>query len=229
MKLIRKYADNTNSRSVSNRFRKKRFKLFLELIKDLPKPVKILDIGGTENFWEQMGLAAGSDIDLLIINIEEQKVKDPKIKFIKADARDLSIFKDKEFDVIFSNSVIEHVGDLKDQMKMAKEILRIGKLFFIQTPNYYFPIEPHFLFPLFQFFPARLKAFLLMNFSLGWFEKSKSKAHAMAIIDSIHLLKKKELKLLFPKASIIKEKFLSFTKSFIVIKYKTEIKGHKLA
>lgn len=47
-------------------------------------------------------------------------------------------FKEKEFDLVFSNSVIEHVGGFQDQMKAANEIRRVGKNYFIQTPNKYF-------------------------------------------------------------------------------------------
>lgn len=54
-------------------------------------------------------------------------------------------FQDNEFDAVFSNSVIEHVGDYEAQRQMANEIMRVGKRYFVQTPNFYFPIEPHIL------------------------------------------------------------------------------------
>ena len=217
MKFLRKYADNTSPDSVSNRFRKKRFSIFLELIKDLPKPVKILDIGGTKNFWLQMGLLNDTGINLTIINIEDEKINESNIKFIKADARDLSIFSDKEFDIVFSNSVIEHFNTKEDQLKMAMEVLRTGKKHYVQTPNYYFPFEPHYLFPCFQFLPNFVKVFLLMHFKIGWFEKMKTREEALKTINSIRLLKIKDLNKLFPNSKIIKEKFLFLTKSFIAI------------
>lgn len=218
MNFIRKYADNTKPGSVSNKFRKKRFSIFLELIKDLPKPVKILDIGGTKNFWHQMGFIDSPEIILTIINIENEDVSSSGARFIKADARELSIFKDKEFDIVFSNSVIEHFISFEDQQLVAKEILRTGKKHYVQTPNYYFPFEPHYLFPCFQFFPVSIKVYLLMHFKMGWFDKMKTKEEALHTINSIRLLRKKDLRILFPNSVIIKEKFLLLTKSFLAIK-----------
>ena len=63
----------------------------------------------------------------------------------------MDFFKDKSFDAVFSNSVIEHVGTFEDQKMMANEVIRVTNFYFIQTPNLYFPIEPHFLVPFFQF------------------------------------------------------------------------------
>jgi hypothetical protein len=112
--------------------------------------------------------------------------------------------------------VIEHVGGLKDQHRMADEIKRVGKRYFIQTPNLYFPMEPHFLFPMFQFFPLWLKIWLISHYDLGWYVKTPEKEKALEIVKSIRLLCKKELYELFPGAIIYREKFLGLTKSFIV-------------
>jgi len=117
---------------------------------------------------------------------------------------------------VFSNSVIEHVGGYEDQKQMAREVQRIGKRYFLQTPNFYFPFEPHFLFPFFQFFPLWLKVFLLRHFSLGWRDKIPDKGEAIKTANSVRLLKKEELKELFPGAVIHDEKFGGLTISFIV-------------
>ncbi|MEM2045934.1 MAG: class I SAM-dependent methyltransferase, partial [Candidatus Bathyarchaeia archaeon] len=60
------------------------------------------------------------------------------VEWIIGDARCMP-FKDKSFDVVFSNSVIEHVGNYDDQKMCAEEIRRVGKCYFVQTPNFYFP------------------------------------------------------------------------------------------
>ncbi len=101
---------------------------------------------------------------------------------------------------------------------MAVEIMRVGKRYFVQTPNYYFPFEPHFLFPLFQFLPASLKIFLVKNFNMGWYGKTRDAEKAEKLINSIKLLKRADLKKLFPQSGIYSEKLLGLTKSFIVYK-----------
>jgi hypothetical protein len=58
-------------------------------------------------------------------------------------------YRDKEFDIAFSNSVIEHVGNDLRIRQMADEVRRVGRNY-LQTPNYYFPLEPHFFFPFFH-------------------------------------------------------------------------------
>src|SRR4030095_2171936 len=168
------------------------------MTKDMPRPLKILDAGVTESCWIQMGFTDPEDAEITILNIEEIKTSRPNFKFIQGDATDLGKFKDGEFDIVFSNSVIEHVGDPANMKKMAEEISRVGRSYFVQTPNYYFPIEPHFLFPFFQFFPKSLQVFLVNNFKLGWFEKMGSNEAALEVIDSVHLLKLRELTKLFP-------------------------------
>jgi hypothetical protein len=54
LKFLTKFADSSPKNSLANKWRRKRFELFKELVKSFQKPVKILDIGGTENFWIQM-------------------------------------------------------------------------------------------------------------------------------------------------------------------------------
>ena len=87
------------------------------------------------------------------------------------DARQMPMFQDNEFDMCFSNSVIEHVGSAADQMSMAREVRRVAKGYFIQTPNAYFPLEPHFLIPGWQFASVALRARLLQLRNWGWVER----------------------------------------------------------
>lgn len=217
--MFKKLLDNTRKSSLANKFRKKRLKYFYELIQGIPQPVKILDIGGTENFWEQMGIAGNDDFEITILNTAEPAIaaKD-NLKFLKGNAVDIGIFADKSFDVVFSNSVIEHIPCREDRWKMAKEITRVGKKYFVQTPNYYFPFEPHFLFPFFQFLPVCIKMLLLKNFDMGWFKKCADDNEALELLKNNQLLKLTELKKYFPLCKIIKEKFLFLNKSFIIVK-----------
>lgn len=216
--FLKKLADNAKQGSLADRLRQKRFRIFLSLIQDLPRPLKIIDLGGTGHFWERMGFIGKPGITITLLNLKLPTINHLGFTAVLGDARDLKQFGDQEFDIAFSNSVIEHVGTFEDQKKMAGEMLRVAKKMFLQTPNHYFPLDPHFLFPFFQFFPLWLQVKLLANFNLGWYNKVPDREKAHKICRSIRLLKKSELKRLFPGATFHEEKFFGLVKSFIVLK-----------
>ncbi len=217
MKFLRGLANSRESNSLASRLRRRRFLLFESLIATVSRPIRILDLGGTENFWQQMGFLDHQEVSILLINIDDMgRIKASNVETLVGDARDLSQFEDDEFDIVFSNSVIEHVGGLDDQKRMADEIRRVGKRYFVQTPNRYFPIEPHFLFPFFQFLPRGLQVFLVSNFEIGWAGKAPSREDAERRVSSCQLLSQREIRWLFPGGKLYKERFLGLTKSFIV-------------
>ena len=201
----------------ARKMRKKRIALFESLISPLPKPLNILDVGGTQVFWEQMGLIQ-DHVKITIFNVSHTEVSYPSLVSMVGDAREMREFKDKEFQIVFSNSVIEHVGTYAQQHQMAEEVQRLGERYYVQTPNRFFPIEPHFLFPFFQFLPLSFRVFLVTHFNLGWHGKIPDKQEALQAVKEIRLLTEKELKDLFPGAKIYKEKILGLTKSFTVYK-----------
>ena len=205
--------------SLASKLVGERIILLKQLMSDLPKPLKIIDLGGTEIFWEKMGFAGDEDYDITIVNLWEEEVHYDNLEALAGDARSLENFQDKEFDIVFSNSVIEHVGQFEDQKKMADEVQRLANHYFIQTPSYYTPVEPHYFFPLYQFFPLCLKIFLLQHFTLGYMKKTPDKEKAKETINSIRLLKEDEIEELFPDAVVSKEKLSGFTISFIVYKW----------
>lgn len=209
--------DNQRSDSLVSSLRRKRFAFFKSLIQSAPDTLNILDIGGTSEYWVSSGfltdLLKVKNIKITLLNIKECESHHPNIKTAVGNATNLRQFKDGEFDVVFSNSVIEHLFTYDKQVLMADEIKRTGKRFFIQTPNKYFPIEPHFQFPLFQFLPLSMKVLLIRNFQLGWRKKAATKEQAVNTVTEIRLLDKAELKKLFPNSNIYKENFLGLTKS----------------
>ncbi len=213
--LFNLIADNRNPNSFASRLRKGRFALFLLLLSRLDSPVTILDIRGTQEFWKLIGSDLEKEIKITLLNLSEQAVSNPSIKSVLGDARDLR-YPNNSFDVVFSNSVIEHVGDFENQMRMAEEIKRVGKRYYVQTPNRHFFIEPHFLFPYFQFLPIQMRMWLVMNFNLGWFKREPNTELAHKLLESITLLSKNELLALFPGSNIYEEKILGLTKSFVV-------------
>ena len=213
--MFKRIADNRDAGSLAVQFRRKRFSFFLSLLSQLQAPVKILDIGGTALYWDMMGLNRENQVWVTVLNLTEDHSAHPNITSIVGDARKIEA-EDNSFDIVFSNSVIEHVGTFEDQRQMADEVQRVGKRYFVQTPNKYFPLEPHFLFPFFQFLPLSIRVKLLQNFKLGWFAKTPDARAAREIVQSIRLLTRREFLLLFPGANLYEEKVFGLAKSFVV-------------
>jgi hypothetical protein len=217
--LQNKLLNSSNVSSFAYKMRNKRMRIFEGIFDtQLTKEINILDIGGTTEFWHICGYHNRQNIKITLLNLFKEETGFSNIISIKGNACTMSQFCDKSFDIVFSNSLIEHVGCFSDQLLAAKEIARIGKGYFIQTPNYWFPLEPHFFFLGFQFLPLQFKAFFLRNFSLGYFDKTPNKSKSLEIANSVHLLSMKKLKKLFPEASFIKEHVLGLSKSLIAYK-----------
>ena len=206
--------DYSNPGYIGSRFRKKRFQFFEEKIKKMEKPITILDIGGTAGFWINENYHKRDDIMITVLNLRAEERRYPNIKVIEGDACDLSMYEDNAFDIAFSNSLIEHLYTKENQVMMANEAMRVGRYHFIQTPNRYFPIEPHFKFPFFQFLPKAIKVFLQTRTSLINGVRY-DREYAENMVEEIRLLSKKEMQELFPKSSLYVERFLGLAKSFI--------------
>ena len=215
--LIRSLADNSDSQSLATRMRRRRFELFLSLLRRLDGHAEILDIGGTQQFWDLMLGDEPADIRVTLLNIEHQRVSSSRFVSAVGDARAIPQFGTASFDVVFSNSVIEHVGDYEAQRRMANEIQRVGKRYFVQTPNKRFPLEPHFLFPWFQYLPVSVRSWMVNHFDVGWYRRIPDRSVALAEVESIQLLTRRQFGSLFPGARIHEEKVAGLTKSFIAI------------
>src|SRR5215218_6841567 len=165
---LRTLANGSDSGSFSNRMRTRRFELFERLVAPMPRPLRILDIGGTNEFWEQRGWAERDDVEIVTANLEAEEQLHENIHPVVADATDLSRYDDGSFDITFSNSVIEHLFTYEAQAAMAREVQRVGRAYWVQTPNYWFPVEPHFLVPGWQWLPEPARIALIRKRRLGW-------------------------------------------------------------
>ncbi len=214
--MIERLADSREAQSLASQLRKRRFALFTALLAAVPRPLTILDIGGTEGFWESMGFCDQPGISFVLVNLTETRPSRPNFVSVAGDATNLHQFQPRQFEVVFSNSVIEHVGEYEAQQRMAHEVRRVTKRYFVQTPNRHFPLEPHFLFPFFQFLPIGMRAALVFRFRLGWYGKDvTTREQARETVNSIRLLSRREMSELFPDAALFEEKFLGLAKSFI--------------
>ena len=198
-------------------FRKMRFLLLKENLSNINRPLSILDIGGTFEFWKNFDYLSLGDISITLLNTFAQTNLIQGFNSVVGDARDLSMYKSKIFDLVFSNSVIGHVGNFIDQNKMANECLRVGKRLFLQTPNKYYLIDWRTTIPLFHFLPITYQAWCFTHFKVGTYKRVKNYKTALYLASRIRNLQRKELIALFPGAKIISERFCGFTKSFIVL------------
>ncbi len=212
---LKRLVDNADPASLAVKLRRRRFELFLKLLDSVPAPVKVLDVGGTARFWGTMPASGRDRLRITLVNLERQPVDGTDMLSVTGDATDLSQFADGAFDVVFSNSVIEHLYTFDAQIRMANEVRRVGKRYFVQTPNLYFPMEPHFLVPGFQFFPVDLRVWLVSHFDVGWYKRIPDRAAARAEVESIRLLSRADLRRLFPEARIYEERFAGLVKSFV--------------
>ncbi len=215
MPFLRALADNRQPNSLATRYRRERFKIFQGLLEGLPRPLAILDIGGTEQFWESMSLTQGDALSITLLNVTAEPVTLPNVQSIAGDARDLSSYAAGSVDIVFSNSTIEHLGTLADEKRMADEIRRVAKRYFVQTPNRYFPLEPHFLFPFFAILPIRVRAWIATWWRPGWYSRIGRPEAARAEVEAIRLLTLAEVRKLFPDATLHVERCCGLAKSFI--------------
>lgn len=207
--------------SFVNRMRKRRFSYLKSKIDDIIREkghAIILDIGGEYAYWKNLGWQTEHcTIHLLNLPGKNQQKDIQGFCFISGNAINLP-YHPGEVDLIFSNSVIEHVGSLENQQKFALEVKRVCKRYIIQTPSFWFPLEPHSLIPFFQFIPHALRSWLIMWFNINYFPKAASYSEAMVVSKSTLMFTKLGFKKLFPEAEIYVEKLFGIPKSYTAIK-----------
>lgn len=211
--------------SLEFRFRSRRFARIQAMIETvLAEKVRcdILDLGGTETYW-----AIGADfldahrgrIHITLVNPEAVAAIDGnRFESLYGDATDPRLLEGRQFDLVHSNSVIEHVGDHAAMDRFAQNARRLGMRYYIQTPNYWFPYEPHFRLPGFQYLPSTARSLILRKFAVGFFQKVADAEEARAIIAHHRLVSARQMRRFFPDAAIGYEKALGLNKSILAIR-----------
>ena len=223
---LKNYLIDYNSKSsMGSKFRTKRIAPMMNLIEAASikyGSVNIIDIGGTELYWN---IVSREFLDRHKVRITIANLPGPQLPvdhgpfiFVAADGCNLLAFDNDEFHIAHSNSVIEHVGDWGCKVKFAMELSRVAKQYFVQTPNYWFPIEPHCLFPFFHWLPIPIRVWLVLYLKLGNWERAVSIDEAVRIVESAALVDKKMFQALFKDAKIITERFFFLPKSFVAVK-----------
>lgn len=223
--LSERLANYDDIKSIGSRLRIKRIQPLLRLIEKVSEKegsVNLIDIGGTYQYWKIVpdSFLEKNRVSITIANLPgtESYQASGAFQFAPVDGRDLSRFDDNQFHIAHSNSVVEHVGDWESMVKFSNELKRVARKYFVQTPNYWFPIEPHCMTPLFHWLPKPLRVELVRKFNLGHWKKSSSVIDAVSVVESARLLDKTMFAALFDDADVLGERFLFLTKSWVAIK-----------
>lgn len=227
---VRKITDYQSDQSIGFKLRQRRSKRIVDLIEKVyanKQQVEIIDVGGTREYWNIIPIEylKQRQVHIAIVNLtvpsDPSGGQDTVFSCVQGDGCDLREIQQDQFDIAHSNSVIEHVGGLNKMTDFAKEIRRVAASYYVQTPNYYYPIEPHFLFPFFHWLPVPARLRLAMRFQLGCFPRASNMKEARSFVDLCRLLKKRTLLDLFPDARLYKERLFLLVKSFVLIRDNT--------
>ena len=209
-------------RSLPFQFRQRRFQHIQPLIEAIIREkghCRIADIGGTQYYWKiAEDFVARSPVEINLINLEAVPVTNPKFVSHAGNACALDQFADNSFDLVHSNSVIEHVGSWAHMADMARHVRRLAPTYVVQTPNFWFPYEPHFRFPMFHWLPEPVRCRLLMRFNLGFGGRRQTIDAAMRAVQSSNLLDARQMQALFPDARLVRERIGPLTKSVMLIR-----------
>jgi SAM-dependent methyltransferase len=123
--------------------------------------------------------------------------------FVRADATERLPFDDGAFDLVYSSSVVEHLRP-EDREAFAAEIRRVGRGWWVQTPAFSFPVEPHALLPFAHWLPPRLRRpYWRLGVAGEW--------------EDVALLRRRELEALFPGGEVVAERVGPVAKSWIAV------------
>ncbi|ANY19416.1 Methyltransferase domain protein [Tsuneonella dongtanensis] len=211
--------------AMQQRFRSRRFALVESMIERMLSEraeVRVLDVGGRARYWHLLRHDLRNRVHITILNFDEElafqaahAVAELHCEQATGDGCSMPQYGDGEFDFVHSNSVIEHVGGYARMQDFAAEIRRVGRAYYVQTPNFWFPIDPHTAFPLLHWMPDPVRLFAFTRFRIGLARKVDFES-AGRRIDGTRMIGRGTMKALFPDADHRTERFaLLFAKSLI--------------
>nr|WP_196220727.1 methyltransferase domain-containing protein [Roseibium hamelinense] len=181
-------------------------------------------MGGTLEFWNVWNTFFDYEkLEIVCVNLPAQSMAAPhsNVRYLQGNACDLSDFEDKAFEVAFSNSVIEHVGSWANMQRFANETARVAKSYFVQTPNFWFPVEPHARLPIVHWLPNQINYRIHMATKAGFYAKAANVGEAMVSVEDAELLDARQMAYLFPDADIKHERVLGLSKSILATRHQT--------
>lgn len=213
--------------SPNNVFRRNRLKTLQRIVDDYIAAqghCRIADLGGKRGYWfvwkDAFDFSRLSVDCINIYNVDDPSKDYPEsVVFRLGNACDLNDVVDLAYDVAFSNSTIEHVGNWADKKAFAHEARRIARSYVIQTPNVFFPVEPHARAPFLHWLPDALRYRIHLASRTGFYPKATTIDEAMSALEDARMLDIQQMRYLFPDAIIEKEKLALLTKSFTAVRH----------
>lgn len=205
---------------IFKRWRAKRFDHFLTRLK-VSRGDTLLDVGG---FW--WNWTESVQIPDRIVCLNPDLAEFPKERFphhnidqVQGDGCHIQA-SDQEYEIAYSNSVIEHVGDFSKQVAFAAELRRVGKRIWVQTPAKECPFEPHYLAPFVHWLPGKIAGFVMRYLTPRSLIEGPNSKEIDLLIASTRLISRREMDSLFPDCEILTERFLwIFPKSYIAVRH----------
>jgi hypothetical protein len=198
------------------RFRRRRMERLAALFGIEPGWL-VLDVGGTPAIWDLCPVRPR----LVILNQPRAREPvPPGVLYVDGDGTALP-FADQSFDLVFSNSVIEHLGTAEAMARFAAEVRRTGRRYFVQTPDAASPVEPHLYTPFLHWLPGTWQRALAPRCSF-WALLARATAdqrdfYLRHYLEEIRLLRAGDLQQLFPEARILRERFCGLPKSLMAV------------
>ena len=185
-------------------------------------PVRVLDVGGFQAFWQGLpaDLVARCDVTLFDAGLKKSPgdgPPDPRFGHTFGDVCDLSRYRTGAFDLVFSQGTLDHLGLFARQRAACGEIRRVGRHRAVRTPNRWFPVDPDYRVPGWQFLPVAVRAAVVRRTAVGWVERAPTHGSALEWVEETRYLTARELRILFPGDAIVRERLCGLTKSFLVL------------
>ena len=187
--------------------------------------LQLLDLGGRASYWRRLGedFLRQHKVHVTLLNLTDAELymgdEDAALfTYLVGDACALDMA-DNSYDLCHSNSVIEHVGLAWQMEAFAREVRRVAPSHFVQTPNFWFPIDPHFWrLPLLHWLPRPLRARLMRWLPLATAGRAPDMISAYRFADSSQMLSRAQMMALFPDSRLHAERFLLLAKSYIAVR-----------
>lgn len=206
--------DTDSSRSLSGRARRRRWQYLVETFPSLAD-MRVLDLGGTPDSWRLSPVLPKA---VTTVNLQLLESSTPNIVAVQGDACDLPVeIASDHYDLVYSSSLLEHVGGHVQRQKLVDNIHQRADRHWIQTPYRYFPVEPHWLFPGFQWLPYEMRVRVSMKWNRGHI-RTYTRHEAEDQVDEIDLIGISQMRRYFPSSTIWYERFAGLIKSLVAIK-----------